>query len=77
VLWLTLYLQASSASVMPSNSGSAIEGVISVDADAGLLAAVRARPQREGSRSQIAGQMPRMRSEGGSCRVGEVGTTGR
>ena len=58
---------------MPSNSGSVIEGVISVDADAGLLAAVRAQPSGQGLRSQIAGPVPRMRSEGPSRRVGQVG----
>jgi hypothetical protein len=55
VLWLTLWLLASSASVMPSNSGSVIEEVISVDADAGLPAAVRAQPAGKGARYQIHG----------------------
>ena len=58
---------------MPSNSGSVIEGVISVDADAGLLAAARAQPSGQGLRSQIAGPVPRVRSEGTSCRFGQVG----
>ena len=42
---------------MPSNSGSVIEGVIRVDADAGLLAAARAQRSDQGARSQIAGQL--------------------
>jgi len=59
---------------MPSNSGSVIEGVISVDANAGLLAAVRARPSGQGARSQIAGPVPRVRREGaGGRRAGEPG----
>ena len=58
---------------MPSNSGSVIEGVISVDAGAGLLAAARAQPSGQGLRSQIAGPVPRVRSEGASCGLGEVG----
>jgi hypothetical protein len=62
---------------MPSNSGSVIEGVISVDADAGLLAAVRARPSGQGARSQRARPVPRVRSEGASRRVGQVGTPER
>jgi hypothetical protein len=57
---------------MPSNIGSVIEGVISFDADAGLLAAVRARPSGQGARSQIAGPVPRVpeRGDGLSFRSG-------
>ena len=62
---------------MPSNSWSVIEGVISVDADAGLLVAVRTQPSGQGLRSQNAGPVPRMRSEGASCRVGHVGAPER
>jgi hypothetical protein len=62
---------------MPSNSESVIECVISVDADAGLLAAARAQSQREGARSQIAGQMTRVRSAGTIARVGQVGARRR
>jgi hypothetical protein len=60
-----------------SNSGSVIEGVISVDADAGLLAAVRAQPSGQGARSQRARSVLRVRSEGTRCRVGEVGAPER
>src|SRR6266404_7727350 len=62
---------------MPSNSGSVIEGVISVDADAGSLSEARAQPSGQGARSQIPGQMPRMRSEGAGRRFGQVGAAER
>jgi hypothetical protein len=46
-------------------------------ADTGLLAAVRARPQREGPRPKVAGPLPRVRSEGAGRRFGQVGASGR
>jgi hypothetical protein len=51
--------------------------LVQVDCAAGVSAAARAQPQRQGSRSQRARSVLRVRSEGTRCRVGEVGAPER
>ena len=46
-------------------------------ADTGLSAAARAQPARQGARSQIAGQVPRVRSVEAGRRFGQVGAAER
>jgi hypothetical protein len=60
-----------------TSSKSIVPPAITLRGCAGLPATARAEPQREGARPQRARPVPRMRSEGTSCRVGLLGAAER